>query len=173
MGPPPGNRPPRAHPDQRALGHGAADQLRRRSRRATVAAGAGGQVAGTVRPGRNSAHRRRPHPVDLAPALARWATVAGHTGSEELLGHDVSGSQEGDEGAVSQTSMARRSVDRGGNAQSKTARHLKPLSRRERGWGEGTGGALALLNCTWLRPYPHPPLRGTFSRREKGRAAHA
>ncbi len=30
------------------------------------------------------------------------------------------------------------------------------------------GEALALLKRTWLRPSPHPLLRGTFSRPEKG-----
>ncbi len=58
---------------------------------------------------------------------------------------------------------------------------VKPLSHRERGWGEGTarkrlaefGGRgcgakrLAMFDCTRLRPYPHPALRATFSRREK------
>ncbi|QNM60099.1 hypothetical protein XHV734_1275 [Xanthomonas hortorum pv. vitians] len=27
-------------------------------------------------------------------------------------------------------------------------------------------------NCTRLRSYPHPPLRGTFSRREKDRQSY-
>ncbi|MCW0366637.1 hypothetical protein NB699_001620 [Xanthomonas sacchari] len=58
---------------------------------------------------------------------------------------------------------------------------VKPLSHRERGWGEGMarkrlaefGGRgcgakrLAMFDCTRLRPYPHPALRATFSRREK------
>ncbi|MBB4595275.1 hypothetical protein FHR61_000036 [Xanthomonas arboricola] len=44
------------------------------------------------------------------------------------------------------------------------ARALKPLSRREMGWGEGTSRvAPEYSNCARLRPYPHPPLRGTFS----------
>ncbi|GAE56365.1 hypothetical protein XPR_3000, partial [Xanthomonas arboricola pv. pruni MAFF 301420] len=124
VGPPPADRPPRAHPHQRALGHGAADRLRPRPRRATVAAGAGGQAAGTVRPGRNPAHRRRPYPADPASALARRTPVAGDAGFEELLGHHVPGCQEGDEGAVSQTSVAGRSMDRDCNASGKTARHL-------------------------------------------------
>ena len=36
----------------------------------------------------------------------------------------------------------------------------------ERGWGEGSGEAYCGGNST-LRPYPHPALRATFSRREK------
>ncbi len=66
-----------------------------------------------------------------------------------------------------------------------SALRLEPLSPRERGWGEGTGRSLRasgrhqasparFRRCDRcfprLRPYPHPPLRGTFSRREKGSA---
>ncbi|GHH57959.1 hypothetical protein GCM10009090_29880 [[Pseudomonas] boreopolis] len=47
---------------------------------------------------------------------------------------------------------------------------IEPLSRvRER--DEGAGRSLQKFSCPRLRPYPHPPLRGTFSRvREKGTA---
>ena len=34
---------------------------------------------------------------------------------------------------------------------------------RSGGWGEGWSEALAMSGCTRLRPYPHPPLRGSFS----------
>ncbi|MNV59873.1 hypothetical protein D3C71_1523180 [compost metagenome] len=35
--------------------------------------------------------------------------------------------------------------------------------------GEGSGVRVSVKpDCDRLRPYPHPPLRGTFSRREKG-----
>src|SRR5688572_14638459 len=44
---------------------------------------------------------------------------------------------------------------------------FKPLSHRERGWGEGAGEAWR-VRCARLRPYPHPALRATFSRWEKG-----
>jgi hypothetical protein len=47
---------------------------------------------------------------------------------------------------------------------------LKPLSLRERGWGEGTSSArcqnLLQVMIIALRPNPHPPL-GTLSRRER------
>ena len=36
------------------------------------------------------------------------------------------------------------------------------------GWGEGAG--LAASTNGSLRAYPHPSLRATFSRREKGKA---
>ncbi len=55
---------------------------------------------------------------------------------------------------------------------------LKPLFHRKRGWGEGTGAKrFAMSGCTspsvaQRRPYPHPPLRGTFSRWEKGNAIY-
>ncbi|MCW0423989.1 hypothetical protein NB713_001932 [Xanthomonas sacchari] len=43
---------------------------------------------------------------------------------------------------------------------------LKPLSPRERGWGEGTEReAPARSGDQRLRPYPLPPLRGTFPRK--------
>ncbi len=41
---------------------------------------------------------------------------------------------------------------------------------RSRDWGEGTGRCHTRDWIAWLRSYPHPPLRGTFSRREKGTA---
>jgi hypothetical protein len=46
---------------------------------------------------------------------------------------------------------------------------FKPLSRRERGWGEGTPYAeVAMVRTCAASPYPHPALRATFSRWEKG-----
>lgn len=45
----------------------------------------------------------------------------------------------------------------------------KPLSHRERDWGEGTGRSYSCRSKhARLHTYPHPPLRGTFSQREKG-----
>ncbi|CAD0331757.1 hypothetical protein CFBP8129_24090 [Xanthomonas hortorum pv. gardneri] len=46
--------------------------------------------------------------------------------------------------------------------------YAKPLSPRERGWGEGTSEAWCNWTVRELRPHPHPPLWGTFSRWGKG-----
>jgi hypothetical protein len=44
---------------------------------------------------------------------------------------------------------------------------FEPLSRRERGWGEGPVKSRWIGACA-ASPYPHPALRATFSRWEKG-----
>ncbi|CAE6698452.1 hypothetical protein XA1311A_03560 [Xanthomonas arboricola] len=48
------------------------------------------------------------------------------------------------------------------------SRQPKPLSPLERGRGEGTERSHTRVGVERLCPYPHPPLRGSFSRREKG-----
>src|SRR3546814_9023782 len=60
----------RTDPRRCTLGHAAPHRLRHLRRRPCRAAGAGGEAAGIVRPGRHAAHRRRPRAADRAPAFA-------------------------------------------------------------------------------------------------------
>ncbi|KAG0920000.1 hypothetical protein G6F32_015822 [Rhizopus arrhizus] len=74
--------------------------------RRTAAAGAGGETAGTVRPGRHPTHRRWPRAVDPAPALAWRPPTAGHPGPAQFLGKHLRRSEEGNDGPLPAPSVA-------------------------------------------------------------------
>src|SRR5690606_29774249 len=133
---PPG---PGAH--RRAVGHGAPHRIRARIRRHAAAAGARGQAAGTVRPGRHAAHRGRPRAAGAAPAVACGSPGAGAPRPAELLGTHMAGSAQGNEGPLSQAPVAGRPVVGDGDAPGQAARHLNRRRPRRRAYTRRKRGA--------------------------------
>src|SRR5690606_39371907 len=76
--------------------------------------------------------RRGPRAADPAPAVAGRPAAAGDGRPARVLGAHLSGSEEGDEGALPEAPVAGRSVERDGDAPAQAARKLNPGARRSR-----------------------------------------
>src|SRR6185437_17090990 len=92
--------------------------------RRAAAAGAGGEAAGVVRPGRYATHRRWPGAADPAPAVAGRPAVAGHPGSAQFLGEHLRRGEEGDEGPLPAPPVAGRPLDGYGDPPGQAARDV-------------------------------------------------
>src|SRR5690606_6636452 len=122
LGPAATHRPAGAGAHHGALGHGAPHRLRARSGRDAAPAGAGGQAAGAVRPGRDAPHRRRASAASAAPAFARRAPAAGHRRPAQLLETHLAGGAPGNEGALPEAPVAGGSLDRARDPPGQAAR---------------------------------------------------
>src|SRR5688500_15890687 len=69
---------------------------------------------------RHAAHRRGPDPADPAPAFAGRPAAAGYPGSAWILGPDLSRSAQGNEGTLSEASVARKSLECSGDSSGQT-----------------------------------------------------